>query len=342
MRYLVIRFSSLGDCILLCPFLTSLKKGGAEEVAVVTKAQYKDLFSAAPAVDTIYCVPPKAGLADIYKIASSLRNSGFSVIDAHNTLRSRMFTAFLKESGPRFEKYTADRLALMIFKKKVRIPTMRRRYEALGEPYGISPDSPAPNGAALKLPAKIEEWAANLAGRERESWVAVAPGSRWPMKRWAKGNFEELTAWIAARFGHRIILLGDAGDRAEAASMARALGDAAIDLTGRTSILQAAACLKRSRALITNDSGLLHLAEAVGTPVLAIFGPTVEEWGYYPYLPQSKSCERSLPCRPCSRNGSRPCPLGTHECLARIPVSSVKAMFEDMVAGAGPRRYVLP
>ena len=73
MKYLVIRFSSLGDCILLGPLLSALKAGGAEEVAVVTKEQYRQLFSAVPGVDEIYALPKKAGTRDVIKLASSIK-----------------------------------------------------------------------------------------------------------------------------------------------------------------------------------------------------------------------------------------------------------------------------
>ena len=94
---------------------------------------------------------------------------------------------------------------------------------------------------------------------------------------------------------------------------------APLDLTGRLSILESAAVLKRCAALVTNDSAPLHLAESVGTPVVAFFGPTVREFGYFPRLPRSRALEVSLRCRPCSRNGARRCPYGTKECLAAIP-----------------------
>jgi heptosyltransferase-2 len=93
------------------------------------------------------------------------------------------------------------------------------------------------------------------------------------------------------------------------------------------SLVEVARELARCRALATNDSGLLHLAEATGTPVLAFFGPTVRAFGYFPRLPRSRVLEHEIACRPCSRNGKRPCHRGDLACLENIaPATAVAAL----------------
>lgn len=340
MKYLVIRFSSLGDCILLCEFLSSLKERGAEEVSIVTKEPYRELFTAVRGVDSVFCLQNGSNLFDLYRFAASFRSSGYRIIDAHNTLRSRIFTTALGAHAPRLKKYYRSRLELILFKKRVQIPTMAERYADLEDATqsgGVVRHLPV-----LEIPEAIERSIPPVLDRHESSFIALAPGSRWPMKRWGAERFCDLARAIIDRFGYSVMLLGDDGDRDANGALARSLGNDVLDLTGQTSILQAAACLKRARALVTNDSGLMHLAEAVGTPVLGIFGPTVKEFGYYPSLAASKTCERTLPCRPCSRNGARACPMGTQECMATIDTAVVTEIFADLMAGTGPRRYLLP
>ena len=125
------------------------------------------------------------------------------------------------------------------------------------------------------------------------------------------------------------------------ARMTAALGEHVSDIAGQTSLMETAAVLRRARAFIGNDSGLMHLAEAVGVPVIGLFGPTVDAFGYFPALEGSKVIERELDCRPCSRNGSRPCPRGTQECLIDIPVDAAEQAFDDLVAKRGSSRYIL-
>ena len=84
------------------------------------------------------------------------------------------------------------------------------------------------------------------------------------------------------------------------------------------------------RVLVGNDSGLLHLAEAVGTPVVALFGPTVRAWGYFPWREESRILEHELECRPCSKMGEKPCRLPEKICLTRTSVETVRATIEEV------------
>jgi len=168
----------------------------------------------------------------------------------------------------------------------------------------------------------------------------MAPGSRWPMKRWPDASFLELARHIGDAHGAHIILLGDAHDRPVCAAIARELGPRTTDLTGETTLMETAAAIARCRAFVGNDSGLMHMSEAVGVPVVAVFGPTVESFGYYPSLALSRTVERDIACRPCSRNGAVPCPRDTQECMTSIDAASVAGAFDDLVAGRAQSRYV--
>jgi heptosyltransferase-2 len=85
----------------------------------------------------------------------------------------------------------------------------------------------------------------------------------------------------------------------------------------------------------------MHLAEAVGGPVVALFGPTVDAFGYFPSLLRSRTIERRIACRPCSRNGSTPCPRRTGECLTAISAETVAGAVATLFDASAPRRIVL-
>jgi len=167
----------------------------------------------------------------------------------------------------------------------------------------------------------------------------VAPGSRWAAKRWT--GFGELCRELAER-GHFVVLVGDAADAEVTHPIAAALGERALDLAGSVPLLQTAAHIARCRLFVGNDSGLMHLAEAVGVPAVALFGPTVASFGYFPSLAGSRVLERRLACRPCSRNGAIPCPRGTGECLAAIAPASVLDAVDQALAGAPAAHAMLP
>lgn len=338
MNIWVVRFGALGDCILLCPFLRHLKRKGAGEVTVVTKQAYLGLFAATTGVDRVVALGKKAGLRGLHQIARSRRPEDFVLADAHGSLRSRMLCAALGGAEVRIEKHYIQRTALILFKRRCRIPRVTERYSRLGEALGLPPLETPVGG--IEVPAHARRTAASLLGRVDGPYICLAPGSRWPMKQWAADNYAELARRIAFELGYHVVLLGDANDAHAARPIVREARGRVTDLLGRTGILEAAAVIEGARVFIGNDSGLMHLAEAVGVPVIALFGPTVEEFGYYPSLPESKVIERSLPCRPCSRNGRRPCPRGTQECLTGIPVDSVEEALWDLLEKTGPARYV--
>jgi len=215
---------------------------------------------------------------------------------------------------------------------------MIERYGELAERLGLGKVPRRPG--RLSVPEGVRSRVLEKFGLG-EDYIALCPGARWSTKRWGEERFAELIRRLH-RKGMKTLLVGDRADRPVSRRVNVAAGGDALDLTGRTTIAEVAAVLAQCRALVGNDSGLIHLAEAVGVPVVALFGPTVEEFGYFPSLPGSKVCERKLRCRPCSRNGSRPCPLGTKECLEGIGVDLVEGALEDLLQKRGPARYQAP
>ena len=340
MKVLVVRFSSLGDCILLCPLLAALKSAGADEITVVTKRDFIEVFADADGVDRVVAFEPRAGLRGLMQIGKEHRNQDYIVIDAHHNWRSRFLSWWIGGAHARIRKYYRERVGLIVFKRHARIPTILEQYGALAVAAGINPYEMRPGGITPS-PSAQRRADIELAGHERGRGraVAIAPGSRWPMKRWSETSYLQLAKRLVQKHNLDVVLLGDAGDRPVTEPIAEALGERCLDLAGRASFLETAACLRRCVAFVGNDSGLMHLAEAVGVPVVALFGPTVESFGYFPGLEQSKVVERRLSCRPCSRNGARPCPKGTQECLQQIQVAHVEKACTDMINATGPRHY---
>lgn len=150
-------------------------------------------------------------------------------------------------------------------------------------------------------------------------WIAVAPGAAWETKRWPADRFGALAADLKAR-GFHIALLGGPMD-GELLEQVRAKCALDADFTNEALPVLAAG-LSRCGLMIGNDSGLVHVAQAVGTRALAIFGPTsVKRWG--PPSP-GKAVSLGLSCAPCTNHGSRTCPLGHHDCLLTLKIGRVR------------------
>ena len=156
-------------------------------------------------------------------------------------------------------------------------------------------------------------------GMGMEPFVALAPGSAWGTKRWP--YYAELARELSG--DARVVVLGSADDAPLAAAIVAAVPDA-VNATGRLSLLASAELIGRCATLVTNDSAPMHLASAMGTPTVALFGPTVPEFGFGPLAPRASVVGHdTLPCRPCDRHGPQRCPLGHHDCMRQLPPALV-------------------
>lgn len=157
---------------------------------------------------------------------------------------------------------------------------------------------------------------------------AVAPGSIWGTKRWP--HFPAL-ARALSRDG-RVVVVGGEADRVLAQEISNATDGRALDATGRLSLLASAELIRRAAVLVTNDSAPLHLASAMNTPTVAVFGPTVPEFGFGPLADQRVVAGITLPCRPCDKHGPQRCPLGHWRCMREITADDVVALARGVIS----------
>lgn len=163
--------------------------------------------------------------------------------------------------------------------------------------------------------------------------VAIAPGSIWATKCWLIERYTSLAKELAAR-GYGIVLIGGESDLDKCLAIEKAVQDTpgtVLNLAGKTNLLESAAVIGNCRLMLCNDSGALHIANAMQTRVFAFFGPTVQSIGYYPYREGDRIFETELDCRPCGSHGHHKCPLKHHYCMRRIEVQPVLQAVLDTV-----------
>jgi len=167
-------------------------------------------------------------------------------------------------------------------------------------------------------------------------FVAIAPGSIWGSKRWP--HYGELACRLIAQAP--VVVVGgpeDAGLGEEIVGAVGRKGGRAVNACGKLTLRQSAALIGRAALLVTNDSAPLHVATAMGTPIVAVFGPTLPEFGFGPLRSGDVALGvAGLDCRPCSRHGPPRCPLGHHRCMRDLAPEVVAAAIEE--AGALHRR----
>ncbi len=161
---------------------------------------------------------------------------------------------------------------------------------------------------------------------EEQSKILIAPGSVWTTKCWKAEYYAELLEQLL-KYDYQVILSGSKKEKELCESIVKRISNIynknLINICGQTTLLETAEIISRCQLVICNDSGTLHIANAMKTRVYAFFGPTVQSIGYYPYRENDFVFEIDLPCRPCGSHGSQQCPLKHHRCMTDIKPSIV-------------------
>lgn len=306
---LIIRLSSFGDVLLTTPLIRALKENHKDvRIDFIVREQYYDLLKLNPAVNQIYVY--ETNKQKIKELRSSLiRNRYNFVIDLQNNLRSRLLLRNIASSIVRFKKHSIKKFLLVKFKINLlkNLTPIAERY--IQTVPGLKPDN---NG----LEFHTDKYQSGLLS-ERTNIIGLCPGSRHFTKMWGKENFILLGS-ILTKNGFNVVLFGGKDDINICAEISTMI-QGAINLCNGNDALQTAADMKSCRAIVCNDSGLMHLASANKIPIIAIFGSTVRGFGFVPYKTKYIILENnSLSCRPCSHIGKDHCPKQHFKCMIAI------------------------
>ena len=335
-RCLVIQTAFLGDVVLTTPLLSVLAERDGP-VDVVTTPAAASLLENHPAVRNV--VPydkhgTQRGWRGLWKIGALLRSRNYRrVVLPHRSVRSAALALW---SGAPERVGFDDSPAAMSYTRRVRRAREGHEVERLLALAGLSTGTPPRVSLGLQPQdyAAADRWLE--AHRVAPRFVALAPGSIWATKRWP------YYAELAAALDRTSVIVGGIDDVPLANSIAAAAPGRAVSAAGALSLRASAALIERAAVLVTNDSAPLHLATAVGTPVVALFGPTVSEFGFGPRGPGDRILGMDdLACRPCSSHGPQTCPLGHHRCMRDLSVGTVaKAVIT--LASAEDSRAICP
>jgi heptosyltransferase-2 len=330
---LAVRFSSIGDVLLITPLLRAIRRRHpAARITILTKSAHAALLEDNPNIDEVIAFGPGDSLP---ALAARIRSAGYShLLDLHGNLRSRVLRALAPGPWQGYPKYRAAR-ALLIHGKRNRYPLHRpvaERYFAAARGLDVRPDGEPPDfclgpNAVTEATAWLHQ--AGLGGNR--ALVAVAPGAAHATKRWPVEHWRRLVDRVVAA-GMDVVVVGGPADGPIAEEVAAGRGERSRSVAGLFGLQATGAMLRRAKALVSGDTGVMHMASGVGTPVVALFGPTVEAFGFFPYTRRAEVIQLDLPCRPCSSHGGPKCPLDHHHCLTLIAPDTVYAALCRSVA----------
>ena len=325
-RVLLVRFGAMGDLILTTPLVRALRRAHpSARLTMVTRDRYAPLLEGNPHLHRLMALGPGSPLASI---ARELRGETFTHrIDLHRSLRSRRLRWLVGGRWTSYPKHRLARTALIRMHRDIyrdRRPVAERYFDA-ARSLDVHPDGD-PAEVFLDIATLHRADQALAAGGRRDdshTLLALAPGAAHATKRWPIAHWADLATRLEAQGTADLVVLGGPEDVAAGAAIAAAAPSRTVNLAGALTLRETAAVLKRARAAVAGDTGLLHLATAVGTPVVGLYGPTVEAFGFFPYRGRATVLQRDLPCRPCSSHGGPACPLGHHRCLADLDPTAV-------------------
>ena len=306
-KFLVIRFSSIGDIVLTTPVIRCLKtqlKGA--EIHYLTKEQYKGILVANPYIDRLWLYKN-----NMRELLQSLKSENFDyIIDLHHNIRTLRIKNSLKIVSFSFDKLNLQKWLIVNFKIN-RLPGVHivDRYLDTLKLFDINNDG---KGLDYFLPIEDSYVPDGIPGK----YIALAIGAQHETKKAGP----DLLADICDKIDFPVVILGGKEDSALAGAVSDRLrkNKKVFDFTGRISLNQSALLVKNAEMVITHDTGLMHIAAAFNKKIISLWGNTIPEFGMYPYLPDPESRifeVKGLKCRPCSKIGHQKCPKKHFRCM---------------------------
>lgn len=320
-KFLVIRFSSIGDIVLTSPVLRCLKNTYPNcTIHYLTKTQYTGILSNNPFIDKVYSIKD-----EIDEISKELQSEDYDfVIDLHHNLRTFRLKQKLGKTSAAFPKLNVQKFLLTTFKWN-KMPDIHivDRYFKTVEKLDVVNDQ---KGLDFFI---TEGDHVNLSDYGITTpFIAFSIGAQFATKRLTNEKIVSLISKINAP----VVLLGGPGDK-EAGEFITQQSENTINLCGILTLNQSASVLKQSTKVVSHDTGLMHIASAFQKEIISIWGNTVPALGMYPYLPQEGSKysihEVELSCRPCSKIGYQQCPKKHFKCMENQDLEAISKIVNQ-------------
>ncbi len=320
-KILLVRLRRIGDVVMTTPAVTAIKKSLPQaSLTYIVEEPYRRLVEGNPRLDCVISLPPDQRLLDFLGFIRRLRRLKYdALIDFHGGPRASRI-AFLARARMK----VGYKLRYKNFIYDIRLPRSRKNgyfhsvenHLNLVKALGIAVSEPPP----LELPtARPEEkeridayWAEN--DLEEKKAVVLHIGAGNAFRDWGAENLAALAGLLAGRSGVRVILVGSAGDKAREEEILGTVRQPVLSLVAALNLIELRELLGRAALFVGPDSGPMHIAAAVGTPIVALFGPTLPE-NFAPWQAKATLIARDLDCRPCKQ---RRCVTGDFRCLRSI------------------------
>lgn len=327
-KILLIRFSSLGDIIMTTAMIRCVRLAYPNaQIDMIVRADFLDLIRDNPHLNAKIGLDRRSGFRGLVALYHRIQSERYDLIyDAHRSLRTLFMMPFLRARHKAyFAKHYLRRNLSLVFK----LPWLKgmgrflERYITPLHKYGVRYDGLGPEMFTSIEKDEAVQKKMPLPGPKDAIWVGLIPSAQWPGKRWPIRHFRSTVEKIVEGTNWKVFVFGGKSDGFCHEIVSGLPADRVVNGQGKLSISETASILKKCRFVIANDTGLMHMADALNVPQVLIFGPTSADLGCLPFHPLTQIAERSLWCRPCSKNGEAPCIRLRRVCLEDLPPSNV-------------------
>lgn len=328
-KFLIIRFSSIGDIVLTTPVVRCLKKQvpGAE-IHYLIKPQFKMVMEPNPYIDAFHLLQE-----DWEKMIEELKAEAFDyIIDLHHNLRTLRIKTALKVPSFSFNKLNIEKLIFVKLKWNV-MPKLHiiDRYMETVASFGVINDG---EGMDYFIPDNQKVPLKDIPASHHAGFLSIVIGASFYTKKLPVEKLQELCKKII----HPIVLLGAKEEREEGEAIASVDPIKIYNACGKFSLHESADLVRQSKLVIAHDTGLMHIAAALRKPVIAIWGSTTPSFGMVPYYgrnflqtnpnPSDDVQVHKLWCRPCTKIGRNKCPQGHFKCMKNISIEEIVSKVE--------------
>ncbi len=320
-KFLIIRFSSIGDIVLTTPVIRWLKNQipGAE-IHYLTKRNFAGVLDGNPNLEKVFSIQKTTR-----ELLGDLKKENYDyIIDLHNNLRSLTVKTYLQVPSFSVKKYHFQRLQMVWFKNRTPFAGhVVERYLACLSKLNIMDDG---KGLEYYIANEMQMDTQQLCGVLPKKYIALVIGAKHFTKRLPLEKLNEIIAKIPGK----IVLLGGKEDAKIAAALNQNYPEKTINAVGKLSLHESAFLIKHALVVITHDTGLMHIAAAFNKRIVSVWGGTVPELGMTPWMPENQAFStivevKNLKCRPCSKIGRNDCPEKHFKCMKDISIQEIVA-----------------
>ena len=332
---LIFRLSSIGDIILTTALIRCIRKTfPVSQITFVVKKEFHDLIKYNTNLNKIIAYDKSTGFKGLQILRQNIKRNRYDwFIDIHNNIRSN----YVKRNSriplkTVYKKYIIKRWILIntgINLYKQNKPVLLRYFDALKildvKYDGEGTEVFFSDGHMQKVRDTLES-----NGYKNSRIAVLCPGASYKNKQWTMEGFAEIAGILKER-GFYVVLLGGKTDIKNCRNVNEINNNNLLNIAGELKLLESAALLSISDIVVTNDSGMLHMAQSQKKPVVAIFGPTTKELGYFPIPQKSRIAEVELSCRPCTPKGLNHCPKKHFKCMKNISSKMVIKLIDELL-----------